>query len=171
MSCKIASFAFLILLAAISSSTAHVFAQEKEAKAIPLSFGYVDATGVSCKWANHCREDLAMEESEYMKFIDDTEGKIRDSVKGTDSDKITAVYEYRVGLQARESISGRCPGRCLTYDFPGDFRNAARLIAKKEQVGVVLDLGSIYYGADMVLKGKDLSNSILDELKKSARPN
>lgn len=171
MNCKIALIAVLTLIAAIASSTAQAYAQEKEAKAIPLSFGYVDATGVSCKWANHCRDDLAMEENEYMKFIDDAESKIRDAVKGTDSDKLTAVYGYRVGLQARESISGRCPGRCLTYDFPGDFRNAARLIAKREQVGIVLDLGSIYFGADMVLKGKDLSSSILDELKKSARPN
>ena len=159
------AFCFCLLNSAVA------IAADKVAKAIPLSFGYVDAAGVSCKWANHCRDDLAMEENEYMKYIDESESKIRDAVKAADSDMEKAVYDFRVGLLARETISGRCPGRCLTYDFPGDFRNAARLIAKKEQLGMVIDLASIYYGADMVLKGKDLSDSILDELKKSGRPN
>lgn len=165
------SFSICIAFVLCLFTSTFANAEDKVAKAIPLSFGYVDAAGVSCKWANHCRDDLAMEENEYMKYIDESETKIRDSAKLAGSDIEKTVYEFRVGLQARETISGRCPGRCLTYDFPGDFRNAARLIAKRDQLGIVIDVGSIYYGADMVLKGRDLSDSILDELKKSARPN
>ena len=140
-------------------------------KPIVVSPGYLSHAAVSCKWANHCRDDLKEAETEYMKYLDEGESKIREAVKANaPADELQRqVYDYRCGLQARETLYGRCPGRCLSYDFPGDFRNAARLIARNNRVGLVVDLASVYYGADLVLKGQDLSDQTLLELKRSAR--
>jgi len=77
------------------------------------------------------------------------------------------VYEYRSGLQAREALYGRCPGRCLSYDFPVDFRNSAKVVAKNLRLDLLIDIPAVYYGADIVLKGPEL----LLRLRKSCLSN
>lgn len=140
-------------------------------KAIKVAPGYLNAAGCACKWANHCRDDLGKEEAEYMKYLDEGESKIKKVLQenGSPDEIQKAVFDYRCGLQARETLWGRCPGRCLSYDFPGDFRNASRLIARNNRIDILVDVAAIYYGADLVLKGPDLSEPTLVELKRSAR--
>ena len=131
-------------------------------KAIPITIGYFDAARVSCNWAGHCRDDLKYPEGEYMKFLDDSKSAIESAASAEVLQK--SLYDYRIGLQARETLYGRCPGRCLSYDFPVDLRNSARLTAKNSRCDLLIDLNSIYYGGDILLKGKDLTKPISDEL-------
>lgn len=150
-------------------------AENNSAAKIPISgvIAYLNNPSISCNWAGHCRDDLKLAESEYMSFLETGEEKIKtaalDNSQNQPQNLQRLVDEYRNGLQARETLFGRCPGRCLSYDFPVAFRNASRLIAKKNHVGLLLDLSSVHYGADIVLKGADLSSQTLQELRKTAR--
>ncbi len=106
-----------------------------------------------------------------MDYLDKGEAEIKSAFEsGATEDEVQKkIFDYRSGLQARETLYGRCPGKCLSYDFPVDFRNAARLEARKARVDLLIDISSIYYGAKYLLQGQDLSDKVLSELKQSAR--
>lgn len=165
---------FIASLLACTFAAATAYAADKAAagkRPIPVAIGYLNAAKVSCSWAGHCRDDLGPVESEYMKYLDESEKVAKDCVsQGGSAEEIqNKVNDYRAGLQARETLYGRCPGRCLSYDFPVDFRNSSRLIARNKRLDLLIDLGAIYYGADIVMKGPDVSDETLADLKKTAR--
>lgn len=164
-------FAALLLLISGGSFVFAASEKDKASKAQSPSLGYVNHTAVSCKWAKHCREDLTAVEGPYMKYLDEGEAQLHAALAdGAGAELLQEkVQDYRAGLQAREFLYGRCPGKCLSYDFPAEFRNASRLVSRKARVEFLVDLASVYYGAEHVLKGQDLSEPILVELKKTAR--
>lgn len=158
--CFIFSFLFCI-------STANAEEQKSSGKKpISVVIGYFDATSVSCKWGNHCRDDLNFAEKEYLNYLDECSKGLKSAAEtGVNGEKLQAdLYNFRSGLQARETLYGTCPGKCLSYDFPVDLRNSSRLMAKSNRVDLLIDIRSVYYGADVVLKGQDLTSKISEEL-------
>lgn len=144
---------------------------EKAQKGLSIKLGYLDQAAVSCKCAKHCREDLAPVERGYMQYLDEGAAQVTEAVNsGASAETVQEkLQNYRDGLSARETLYGRCPGKCLSYSFPVELRNASRLAARSARVDFLVDIAAVYYGAELVLKGANLSEPILTELNKGAR--
>jgi UDP-N-acetyl-D-mannosaminuronate dehydrogenase len=137
-------------------------------KTVSVAVGYYDSREVSCNWGNHCRDDLSTVDAEFMKYLDDGKKAVTEAAaSGASADEMQRqVDNYRAGLQARETLYGTCPGRCLSYDFPVDLRNSCKVVARSSRVDVLVDIPAIYYGASLVLKGSDQTSKVAEELKK-----
>lgn len=159
----------LLVLSLIASMQAAALSEENSVKAkkpVSLILGYFDSREVSCNWGNHCRDDLGPVEAEFMKYLD--EGKkelLAAASSGASAEEMQKqVEKYRAGLQAREALYGTCPGRCLSYDFPVDLRNSCKVVSRSSRVDLLIDIPSIYYGADLVLRNPDQTAKISEEL-------
>jgi hypothetical protein len=161
-----AALLFLPCLIQTAATAADSSAPAK--KAVPVALGYYDSRTVSCNWGNHCRDDLGPVEAEFLKYLDDGKKTIASAAASETSadDLQKQVDNYRVGLQAREALYGTCPGRCLSYDFPVDLRNSCKVVMRSSRVDLLIDIPSIYYGAEKVLKSNDQTSKIAEELKR-----
>lgn len=137
-------------------------------KPIKLRIGYMTYPSVECRAADPCRPDLATAEAEYFSYMDECERQLQEArQQGMSADDLQKlILQMHSGFSAREKLFGRCPGRCLWYDFPENFRHAADDVARSKVLDVVIDLATVFYGADVVLtRGIDVNALMLQRVK------
>lgn len=137
-------------------------------KPVKLRIGYVTYPSVECRSADPCRPDLAAAEAEYFSYMDECERQLQaarqQGMSADDRQKL--VLQTQAGFSAREKLFGRCPGRCVWYDFPENFRHAAGDVARSKVLDVVIDVTTVFCGADVVLtRGMDLNALMLQRVK------
>lgn len=139
---------------------------------IKAAMGFVNYADLYCHCATDCQKAAPGTRQDYRKFMDEANKNFSEA-KASDrcaEELQKMVLDFRDGLAAREKVYGRCPGQCGSYNFPELYRIAARQVMGKRHLDFIVDVQSIWYGADVVLlNGLDVMDETVDKLEKERR--
>ncbi len=160
-----------LVIAALVSLFWASAAAAKDEKGLPVRVGYFNQSEVACNYATSCREAPPGVEEEFMRFLSSLGQRVaasKNACAGA-AELQAQILDWSDGLDAREKLYGPCPARCTTYNFPVILKHATGIAGRANHVDLVLDLRYVYFGADRVVAGPDLTRSVQEELQKLKR--
>lgn len=160
------------LLAAQILTGAEARPKKPGLRPLKARMGFVNYADLYCHSATDCQKAKPGTREDYRSFMDRANQEFaRAGAGGRSAEELQKmVGDFRDGLSAREAVYGRCPGKCGSYNFPELYKIAARQVMGKNHLDFIIDVNSIWYGADVVFgNGIDVMEETVDRLDKERR--